>query len=103
MVQNFHVDMLNSTTAALTWEHPQNIFSASHFNYTVTAVVVSTGHIVEEYTVAINSTDTPWQVIELSDEYICEEINFTLSLVGDCRVNYTTESVPVCKLLEFVH
>ena len=57
---------------------------------------------MENYTVAIDSTDTPWQVIELSDKYICEEINFTVSLVGDCRVNYTNKSVPICKLLEFV-
>ena len=102
MVQNLQVHMLDSTTAALTWEHPQNIFNESHFNYTVTAVVVSTGYVVEDYTVAIDSTDTPWEVIELSDKYICEEINFTVSLVGDCRVNYTNKSVPICKLLEFV-
>ena len=89
------VVVLNTTSLALTWEHPENLFSDDHFNYSVSAVVVSTGDVIRQYTTI---SHTPWEEFEFSGSVdACEEINFTLSLVGDCRVIHTTATLPACE------
>ena len=73
-------------------------FNDKYFNYSVSVVVVSTGRIISQYTVNLESTATPWEEIDLRGRVEeCQEINFTLSLVGDCRELYTVAILPICK------
>ena len=90
---------LNATTALFTWQHPQNWFNEPSFSYNITAVVAKTSDIIKEYNVVIQSSDTPMEEFDLSDIEACEEINFTLSLANDCRENWTTFILPICKTI----
>ena len=67
-------------------------------NYSVSTVVVSTGDVIRQYTISLSPSHTPWEEFDLSGSvHACEEINFTLSLVGDCRVIHTTTVLPACE------
>ena len=94
------VVVLNTTGLALTWEHPENLFNDDHFNYSVSAVVVSTGDVIRQYTISLSTSHTPREEFDFSGSVdACEEIIFTLSLVGDCRVIHTTAALPICESL----
>ena len=102
--QELKAVLLNSTSFALTWTHPDMYFNDHYFNYSVSVVVVSTGHIIRQYVVSLESTATPWEEIDLSGRVeMCLEINFTLSLVGDCRELYTVAFLPICKFQSIYH
>lgn len=90
--------LLNSTNFALTWKQPEKYFDDYYFNYLVNVVVVSTGQIISQYVASLRATATPWEEIDLSGRVEeCLEINFTLSLVGDCRELHTVDFLPICK------
>ena len=95
--QQAEVTALNSTTAVLTWQHPHNLFTQSSFSYDISAVVTKTGYVIKDYNTVIRSSDTPMEEFDLSDIEVCEEINFTLSLANDCRKNWTSFILPICK------
>jgi len=97
MAHDIEIIALNTTSVGLTWQHPENIFNEHYFNYIITATVVSTDHLIENYTVAINCSDSPLQVFDLSGVDVCEEVNFTVSIVGDCRKKYIVAALHICK------
>ena len=90
--------LLNSTSFALTWDHPKSLFYDDYFNYSVGAVVVSTGEVVSQYNIALSSTDTPWETFDFRGSVeTCQVINFTLSLEKDCRVLHSTAALSICE------
>ena len=97
MAHDLEIIALNTTSVGLTWQHPENIFNEHYFTYIITATVVSTDHLIENYTVSINCNDSPWQVFDLSSVGVCEEVNFTVSIVGDCRKKYIVAALHICK------
>ena len=102
--QGLKAVLLNTTSFALTWTHPDMSFNDHYFNYTVSVEVVNTGHIISQYMVSLESTATPWEEIDLRGRVEeCQEINFTLSLVGDCRELYTVAFLPICKFQSIIY
>jgi hypothetical protein len=97
--QNLMTVLLNSTSFALTWDHPETWFYDDYFNYSVRAVVVSTGEVISDYIISLSSTATPWEEFDFRDSVeTCQMINFTLSLVRDCRVLQYVAALPICEL-----
>ena len=97
MLQNMHVNMFNSTEAILTWEHPQNIFDEEYFNYSISVIDVTRGDVMVDGSLMVHSSNNPWQLIDVSGLDVCDEVNISLSLVGDCRKNFTILPIPICK------
>ena len=89
--------ILDNNTLSLTWKHPENEFDEPQFNYSVTATVISTGAVVVDYNISISSDDNPGKVFNWSDALTCEEINFTVALISDCRISYAIAPIPTCK------
>ena len=87
----------NTTSVVLVWQHPENIFNELLFNYTITATVVSTGRVIQHYTAEISSGDSPRQLLDLSSVGVCEAVNFTVSLVEDCREISAISELQICK------
>ena len=97
MLQNMHVNMFNSTEAILTWEHPQNIFDEEYFNYSISVIDVTRGDVMVDGSLMVHSSNNPWQLIDVSGLDVCDEVNISLSLVGDCRKNFRILPIPICK------
>ena len=54
-----------------------------------------------QYNTSITYNDTPWVLIDYSGLFLlnnCEEIEFSVGLVGDCRTLLYTAFLPICKL-----
>ena len=98
MAENLTADFINSSSVALSWSHPQNIFNEPSFNYSISAMVIgSEEYAIRENFILFNSSEVPWIVIDVSSIGVCETLNFTLSLAGDCREIYTLLPVSICK------
>ena len=95
MLQNMHVNMLYSTTAVLTWEHPHNIFDQEYFDYSIDVMDVSRGDVMVDHILMVHSSNNPRQLIDVSGLDVCGEVNISLSLVGDCRKNSTILPIPI--------
>ena len=99
MIQKIVSIALSNKSIALSWQHPADIFEETVpvFTYNITATLDKTGSVLEQYLVTVDSSDTPREVFNFSDVDFCEEINFILSQVGDCRENSTTVALPICE------
>ena len=99
MLQNMHVNMLYSTAAVLTWEHPNNIFDEEYFNYSISVIDVSRGDVMVDRILMVHSSNNPRQLIDVSGLDVCDEVNISLSIVGDIRKNATILPIPICKYI----
>ena len=88
---------LENKSVVLTWQQPDNIFGEANFAYNITARSLTTGHILEQRVVVLGSLQSPWEKFNFSKVEVCEEVQFTLSQVEDCREQYTTTYIPICK------
>ena len=102
--EQLKLTLLNTTSIALTWNHPDtsSLFEVNdeYFNYSITVVMVSTGVQLMQYNTSITYNDTPWVLIDYGLFLLnnCEEIEFSVGLVGDCRTLMYTAFLPICKL-----
>lgn len=100
--QDLEPTILNSSSFGLTWRHPNTstyfYLNDEYFTYSVSAVVADTGTVVAQYEVDISSSDVPLEKIDFGSRVnACMTINFTVSLVRDCRVLHNTAILPRCE------
>jgi hypothetical protein len=95
--QGLKAVLLNTTSLALTWTHPDTtqlmVAQDEQLTYLIRGDIITTGEQVFEYTTSIIPSTTPWEVVDLSGRE-CQEIKFSVSLVRDCRVLSTTAVLP---------
>ena len=94
--------LLNTTSVAITWTHPDTsqlmVAEDEQLTYSIRGEVMDTGEPIFNYITSIRSSNTPWEVVDLSDSQ-CQEINISVSLLRDCRLLHTTTLLPVCESL----
>ena len=104
--QGLKAILLNTTSLALTWTHPDTtqlmVAQDEEFTYLIRGDIITTGEQVFEYTTSINPSHSPWEVVDLSGRG-CQEIKFSVSLVRDCRVLSTTAVLPACESPLWLH
>ena len=88
---------LENKTLVLTWRQPDNIFMESEFTYNITALLVATGHVLDQRLVTLESMKSPREVYNFTEVELCEDIRFTLTQVGDCREQHVSTFLPICK------
>ena len=88
---------LENKSIVLTWQQPDNIFMESVFTYDITALLVTTGHVLDLRTITLESLESPREVYNFTEVELCEEIRFTLTQVGDCREQQISTFLPICK------
>ena len=88
---------LENKSIVLTWQQPDNIFMESVFTYNITALLVTTGHVLDLRTITLESLESPREVFNFTEVKLCEEICFTLTQVGDCREQQICTFLPICK------
>ena len=93
--------LLNSTSFALTWNHPdtselEEEDQDEHLSYSIKGVLVSNSATVLQYSSNISSDVVPWEVVDLSD-WECQDVELAVSLERDCRELFTTVSLPLCE------
>ena len=87
--------ILENKSVNLTWQQPDNIFGEANFIYSITARSLTT--LLEQRVVVLDSLQSPWEEFNFSKVEVCEEVQFTLSQVEDCREQYTTTYILICK------
>ena len=88
---------LENKSIILTWQQPDNIFMESVFTYNITALLVTTGHVLDQRTITLESLESPREVYNFTEVELCEEIRFTLTQAGDCREQQISTFLPICK------
>lgn len=90
--------VFENKTIVLTWQQPDNAFEEANFTYNITATSLSTGHVLETYLLTQDALQSPWEQFDFSEVEFCEEVNFTVRQAGDCREQYATTALPICKM-----
>ena len=80
--------VLENKTVFLSWHQPENIFMESEFTYNITALSVTTGHILDHRLITLEPLESPREVYNFTQVESCQEIRFALALLGDCREQY---------------
>ena len=62
----------------ITWQNPTNIDKET-FTYIVCAMVVSSKELLESQSLPFSRNTAPYAEYNLAD-YLCEEVNFTVSI-----------------------
>jgi hypothetical protein len=86
---------LENKSIVLTWQQPDNIFMESEFTYNITALLVTTGHVLDQRTITLESLESPREVYNFTEVELCEEIRFTLTQAGDCREQQISTFLPI--------
>ena len=95
MTEELMAVIFENKTIFLTWEQPYNMFNETSFTYNLTAT--SNGGVIDQRRITLGPLTTPWEEFIFTDLEYCDEVNLTLIQVGDCREQYITTSLPICK------